>query len=163
MFALAGLGLLTVLGFDVVHPFELVTVPVALALLGSGWLRLQNDPRARTWPWCGPGLALMLVPSLVLDFSYSEIWRIVGLGVVALIVVIIGSTRRLQAPFVIGASVLMVHGVAQLWPWIALAYSVIPWFLWLGAGGIVLIVLAARYERRIANFKSVALRIRALR
>jgi len=163
MFALAGLGLLTVLGFDVVHPFELVTVPVALALLGSGWLRLQNDPRARTWHWCGPGLALLLVPSLVLDFSYSEIWRIVGLGVVALIVVIIGSTRRLQAPFVIGASVLMVHGVAQLWPWIALAYSVIPWFLWLGAGGIVLIVLAARYERRIANFKSVALRIRALR
>ena len=60
-------------------------------------------------------------------------------------------------------AVLIVHGVAQLWPWIALAYSAIPWFLWLGAGGIVLIVLAARYERRIANLKSVALRIIALR
>nr|WP_104190986.1 hypothetical protein [Cryobacterium sp. Y82] len=71
----------------------------------------------------------------------------------------------------IGAAVLLINGVAQLWPWIALAYSVVPWFrgsvvpwfLWLGGGGILLIVLAARYEQRIANFKSVALRISALR
>ncbi|WP_129590529.1 SCO7613 C-terminal domain-containing membrane protein [Cryobacterium aureum] len=160
---LAGLAAVTVASTGVVAPFELVTVPVALALIGSGWLRLVSDPRARSWPWFGPGLLLLLVPSLLLDLGYSDLWRIVSLGVVAVIVLVIGSTRRLQAPFVIGAVVLLIHGVAQLWPWIALAYSVIPWFLWLGGGGIVLIVLAARYEQRIANLKSVALRISALR
>jgi hypothetical protein len=161
--ALAGLAAVTAATFGVVDPFELVTVPVALALIGSGWLRLHGDPRARSWPFLGPGVALLLVPSLLLDLTYSDLWRIVGLGIAAIAVLVIGSTRRLQAPFVIGAVVLIVHGVAQLWPWIALAYSAIPWFLWLGAGGIVLIVLAARYERRIANLKSVALRITALR
>jgi hypothetical protein len=128
----------------VVDPFELVTVPVALALIGSGWLRLQGDPRARSWPWFGPGLLVLLVPSLLLDLTYNDLWRIVSLGVVATIVVVIGSTRRLQAPFVIDAVVLLIHGVAQLWSWIALAYSVVPWFLWLGGNGILLIVLAAR-------------------
>ena len=161
--ALAALAAITVASSSVVDPFELVTVPVALALIGSGWLRLQDDPRARSWPWFGPGLVLLLVPSLLLDLTYNDLWRIVSLGVVAIIVIVIGSTRRLQAPFVIGAAVLLIHGVAQLWPWIALAYSVVPWFLWLGGGGILLIVLAARYEQRIANLKSVALRISALR
>ena len=61
------------------------------------------------------------------------------------------------------AAVLLIHGSAQVWPWIALAYSVVPWFLWLGGGGILLIVLAARYEQRIANFKSVSLCISARR
>ncbi|TFD63261.1 hypothetical protein E3T39_00710 [Cryobacterium suzukii] len=161
--ALAAVAAITVASSGVVDPFELVTVPVAFALIGSGWLRLHSDPRARSWPWFGPGLLLLLVPSLVLDLTYNDLWRIVSLGVVAIIVLAIGSTRRLQAPFVIGAAVLLIHGVAQLWPWIALAYSVVPWFLWLGGGGILLIVLAARYEQRIANFKSVALRISALR
>ncbi|TFD90062.1 SCO7613 C-terminal domain-containing membrane protein [Cryobacterium serini] len=161
--ALAALAAITVASSGVVDPFELVTVPVAFALIGSGWLRLHSDPRARSWPWFGPGLLLLLVPSLLLDLTYNDLWRIVSLGVVAIMVLVIGSTRRLQAPFVIGAAVLLIHGVAQLWPWIALAYSVVPWFLWLGGGGILLIVLAARYEQRIANFKSVALRISALR
>ncbi|MDJ0339721.1 hypothetical protein [Cryobacterium sp. PH31-O1] len=161
--ALAGLAAFTAASFGAVDPFELVTVPVALALLGSGWLRLHSDSRARSWPWIGPGLLLLLMPSLLLDLTYSDLWRIVSLGIVAITVLVIGSTRRLQAPFLIGAGVLLIHGIAQLWPWIALAYSAIPWFLWLGGGGIVLIVLAARYEQRIANLKSVALRISALR
>jgi hypothetical protein len=160
---LAGLAAITVASSGKVDPFELVTVPVALALIGSGWLRLHSNPRARSWPWFGPGLSLLLVPSLLLDLTYNDLWRIVSLGIAAIIVLVIGSSRRLQAPFVIGAVVLLIHGVAQLWPWIALAYSVIPWFLWLGGGGLLLIVLAARYEQRIANLKSVALRISALR
>ena len=78
-------------------------------------------------------------------------------------VIVVGALRRLQAPFVIGALVLLVHAVAQLWPWISLAYGAVPWWLWLGVGGVVLIVLAARYEQRIANFKAIAVNISALR
>jgi hypothetical protein len=87
----------------------------------------------------------------------------VGLGVLAIAVLVLGTVRRLQAPFLIGAAVLLAHALAQLWPWISLAYGVVPWWLWLGIGGVLLIVLAARYEQRIQNLKSVALKISTLR
>ncbi|WP_255573834.1 hypothetical protein [Cryobacterium sp. TMT2-15-1] len=37
------------------------------------------------------------------------------------------AVRKLQASFVIGAIVLLLHAVAQLWPWISLAYGAVPW------------------------------------
>ncbi|HSP51369.1 MAG TPA: hypothetical protein VLO00_00610, partial [Cryobacterium sp.] len=142
---------------------EIVSVPLAIALLASGWLHLDAVPRARSWPWLAPGLLVLLAPPLLQDVTESALWRIVLLGLVATVVIVVGLVRKLQAPFVIGAIVLLVHGVAQLWPWISLAYGAVPWWLWLGAGGILLIVLAARYEQRIANFKAIALNISALR
>jgi hypothetical protein len=148
---------------DVPDPVEIVGVPLALALVVSGLLHLDRTPAARSWLTVGPGLGVLLVPSLLLDLSYNPLWRIVGLGVLAIAVLILGTVRRLQAPFLIGAGVLLVHAVAQLWPWISLAYGAVPWWLWLGVGGVLLIVLAARYEQRIQNLKSVALKISALR
>lgn len=142
---------------------EIVSVPLAVALLTTGWLHLEATPAARSWPWFAPGLLVLLVPSLLLDVTESPLWRVVGLGVVATVVIVVGAVRRLQAPFVIGAVVLLVHAIAQLWPWISLAYGAVPWWLWLGIGGTVLIVLAARYEQRIGNLKAIALGISALR
>ncbi|MBG6056624.1 hypothetical protein RCH16_001298 [Cryobacterium sp. MP_M5] len=142
---------------------EIVSVPLAVALLTTGWLHLEATPAARSWSWFAPGLLVLLVPSLLLDVTESPLWRVVGLGVVATVVIVVGAVRRLQAPFVIGAVVLLVHAIAQLWPWISLAYGAVPWWLWLGIGGTVLIVLAARYEQRIGNLKAIALGISALR
>lgn len=144
-------------------PIEIVSVPLAVALLTSGWLHLDATPSARSWPWLAPGLLVLLVPSLLLDVTESPLWRVVGLGVLAVAVVVVGAARRLQAPFVIGAVVLLIHALAQLWPWIALAYGSAPWWLWLGIGGVILIILAARYEQRIKNLRSVALMISGLR
>jgi hypothetical protein len=148
---------------DVPDPVEVVSVPVALALVAAGLLHLDRAPAARSWLTLGPGLAVLLLPSLFLDLTYSPLWRVVGLGLLAIAVLLLGTVRKLQAPFLIGAVVLLVHGVAQLWPWISLAYGAVPWWLWLGVGGVLLIVLAARYEQRIQNLKSVALRISSLR
>ncbi|MBC7442482.1 MAG: hypothetical protein H7311_08165, partial [Ramlibacter sp.] len=142
---------------------EIVSVPLAIALLASGRLHLDAVPRASSWPWLAPGLLVLLVPSLLLDITASPLWRVVGLGVLALVVIVVGVQRKLQAPFLIGAAVLLVHALAQLWPWISAAYGAVPWWLWLGVGGVILIVLAARYEQRIANLKSIALSISALR
>ena len=63
----------------------------------------------------------------------------------------------------IGAVVLLVHTAAQLWLWISLAYGAVPWWLGVGVGGVILIVLAARYEQRITNFKAIGANISALR
>ncbi|KFF59588.1 hypothetical protein JF66_10255 [Cryobacterium sp. MLB-32] len=161
--SLAGCAALAGVLHAAADPLEILTVPLAVALLLSGWLHLERTPAARSWRWCAPGLLLLLVPSLLSDVGGSALWRIVALGVVAVIVVVTGLVRRLQAPFVIGAVVLLIHGTAQLWPWISLAYGAVPWWLWLGVGGILLIVLAARYEQRIRNLTSIALKISALR
>ncbi|MEC5151547.1 SCO7613 C-terminal domain-containing membrane protein [Cryobacterium sp. GrIS_2_6] len=161
--AAGGVAVLAGYGHGVPHPIEIVSVPLALALVTSGWLHLEATPSARSWPWLAPGLFVLLGPSLLLDVTESPLWRVVGLGVLAVVVLLAGLWQRLQAPFVLGAVVLLVHGLAQLWPWIALAYEAVAWWLWLGIGGTLLIVLAARYEQRIRNLKQIALGISSLR
>jgi hypothetical protein len=147
----------------VADPFEWATVPVALALLIAGALRLRADPAARSWPQLGAGLIVFLAPSLLVDFGVNELWRVVVLGVVAFAVLGVGLALRLGAPTLVGAGVLVIHGIAQLWPWIAGLYGVIPWWLWAGIGGVILIFLAATYEKRIRDLRSVARSISSLR
>jgi hypothetical protein len=156
------IGVSALLTFNV-DPFELVTVPVALALGAAGLVRMDANPRTRSWPQLGPACGILLIPSLLPDFSESALWRIVGLGVVAIVIIVTAAIRRLQAPLIIASTVLIVHAVAQLWPWISSAYAAVPWWLWLGLGGVILIVLAATYEKRIRNLKTAVVSIGSLR
>ncbi|GAA5195526.1 SCO7613 C-terminal domain-containing membrane protein [Microbacterium jejuense] len=159
----AAFGALAFFGFGV-DPVELVTAPAALCGLAYGVRTLRIRPESRTWPTIGPWLVLLLLPSLVYDFfGNTELWRIVVLGVVAVALVIVGAVRRLQAPLIIGSAVVLVHGVAQLWPWISTSYVAVPWWLWLGIGGAVLIFIAARYERRIQQLRAAITAVTSLR
>ncbi|MBX3094011.1 MAG: hypothetical protein KF680_05650 [Cryobacterium sp.] len=161
--AYAGIaGIVGVVG-DVLDPLELATIPLAAALLTTGAHRLATVAEARSWPWLAPGLLVLLLPSLFATATLSPWWRLVGLGAVAIAVLVIGAVKRLQAPFVIGAVVVLWHGIATFQPQLRAVYEAVPWWLWLGIGGVLLIVLAARYEKRIANLKSVAMRFAALR
>ena len=144
-------------------PLEMLTAPIALALIASGVVQLARLPRARSWPYLGPATAVLLLPSLLATAAERPLWRLVALGVFAVAVLVIGAARRLQAPFVIGAAVSLIHGVATFSSEIRAVYEAVPWWLWLGFGGVLLIVLAARYEQRIGNLRSVALRVTALR
>jgi hypothetical protein len=161
--ALAGANAIVLGATDVIHPIEIGYLPVGLALLASGSIYLARVPEARSWAWFGPGLAVILLPSLVTLYTDHPVWRIVGVGVVAVALVVVGAARRLQAPFIIGVAVLLFHLVTQYWQGIRLVYESLPWWLWLGVAGVILVVLAARYEQRINNVKSVAMRVRALR
>ncbi len=144
-------------------PFELATVPVAAALLIGGSIRLTRVASRRSWLELGPGLVLLLVPSLAADLATTELWRVVALGIVALAVLAAGLVLKLQAPTLVGAAVVTLHGLAQLWPWISGLYGSVPWWLWAGIGGVILIVFAATYESRIRNLKSVARGLSSLR
>ncbi|MDY0908163.1 SCO7613 C-terminal domain-containing membrane protein [Microbacterium sp. CFBP9034] len=146
-----------------VRPVELVTVPAALGLLWIGVERLRATPSSRTWPTVGPGLLLLTLPSLLYDLGPSELWRVVGLGVVAIALVVIGAVWRLQAPLLLGSAVLLVHAAAQLWPWISAAYVAVPWWLWLGIGGALLIFIAARYEKRMRALRAAFTAVSSLR
>lgn len=146
-----------------VEPFDLVTGPIALALLGTGALRMHRDPSLGSWPALGIGLAVLLLPALVADVTDPPLWRIVALGVVAAVVVLVGAIGRLQAPLLFGGSVLLVHALAQLWPWIARLYEAVWWWLWLGIAGVVLVALAATYERQLRLARGVVRSIASLR
>lgn len=144
-------------------PLELATVPIAAALLTTGAHRLATVPEARSWPWLAPGLIVLLIPSLLATAQESPLWRLVALGIAAIAVLVVGVTSRLQAPFLIGGIVTLWHGIATFQPQLRAVYEAVPWWLWLGVGGILLIILAARYEKRIAGLKSAAMRFAALR
>jgi len=147
-----------------VDPVEVVTVPAAVGGLAYGVRTLRLRPASRTWPTIGPWLALLLLPSLMYDFvGDTELWRVVALGVVAVSLVVAGAVLKLQAPLIIGSAVVLVHGVAQLWPWISTSYVAVPWWLWLGIGGAVLIFIAARYERRIQQLRAAITAVTSLR
>ncbi|PPF71458.1 hypothetical protein C5E16_00890 [Clavibacter michiganensis] len=150
-------------GTGAADPVEWVTVPVALALIAVGTRRMADDPTAGSMRHLAPGLLVLMVPPLLADLGPSPAWRIVALGVVALAVLLVGASRRLRAPFLIGGAVLLVHAIAQLWPWIRDASATVPWWAWAGIGGVVLIAVAARYERRIRDLREVAARVSALR
>jgi hypothetical protein len=162
MVAAAAFGLFAIVGFGVA-PVELVTAPPAVAGLAYGAWILRRDADARSWPVLGPWIALLTLPSLAYDFDETELWRVVALGAVAIALVVAGAVLRLQAPLVLGSAVLIAHGLAQLWPWISAVYVAVPWWLWLGIGGALLIFLAATYERRMRQMKAAFGSITSLR
>jgi hypothetical protein len=146
-----------------IDPVEVATVPVALALLATGVIHLDRIPTARSWPALGPGTLVLLLPSLFVTVDDRPLWRLVALGVVAIVVMIVGAVRRLQAPFLIGVVITLVHVLATFSSEIRAVYESAHWLLWAGIGGAILIVLAARYEQRVQNLKSIVLRVTALR
>ncbi|WP_442923422.1 SCO7613 C-terminal domain-containing membrane protein [Microbacterium sp. JZ31] len=160
--AAAAFFVLTTLALGL-RPVELLTVPPALGLFALGALRMRRVAGARSWPAVGPGLALLLIPSLLHDLGPSALWRVVALGVVAVALVVVGALGRLQAPLVLGSAVAVVHGVAQLWPWISTAYTVVPWWLWAGLAGALLIYIAVRYEQQKVALQKAFVAVSSLR
>jgi len=161
--ALAGVAGVVAIGGGSVDDVEWVSVPIAATLLVTGATRLARTPQLRSWPALGPGLAVLLVPSLLATMVDGPVWRLVAIGVVAVAVFVFGFARRLQAPFLIGGAVALVHGIATFSPQLRDVYQLTEWWVWAGAGGIVIIVLGARYERSLRSARSIVVGIGALR
>ena len=137
--------------------------PVAAGLLTLGANTLRESPEKRSWPMLGPGLALATIPSLLAGLYPAPLWRVTGLGVLAVVLVILGATRRIQAPLVLGSAIAIIHGIAQLWPWITRGHLAVPWWLWAGLAGALLIYIAARYEKQKAALQTAYATIVSLR
>ncbi|MFN3708428.1 SCO7613 C-terminal domain-containing membrane protein [Microcella sp.] len=150
-------------GAGAMEQVELITIPLALGLLLIGTVELDRRTTARSLPWLTPGFVALLVPTLVAVDVDGGVWRIAALGIAATIILIGGVIRRLQAPFLVGAIVLLVHAGIQTWPLIAAIGQSIEWWLWLGVAGVAIVAVAARYERRVQNVKNTVRRISELR
>ncbi len=161
--AAAGSGLVAATAHAVLDvPVEAASAPFALLAVALGGLRMARVPSLGSWRALGGGLALLLVPTLLLAAG-GALWRVLGLVVVAGPVVAVGALCRLSAPVVLGGLVLATHAVAQLAPYVA-ALTSSPWrwvvFAVVGAG---LLVLGATWERRLGQLRTVRTRIAALR
>ena len=161
--ALGGVIAVVAIAVGAVDAVEWLSVPIALALLVSGAVRLRAEPALRSWPALGAGLVVLLLPSVVESQSDGPVWRLVAIGVVSVAVLIVGVVRRMQAPFVLGGVVALVHGFATFAPQLLDVYQATEWWVWIGIGGAVIIVLGARYERSIATAKNVIANIGGLR
>ncbi|WP_232497330.1 SCO7613 C-terminal domain-containing membrane protein [Agromyces humatus] len=146
-----------------VDPFDVVTASAGAALIGWGAISMRRSPELGSWPALGVGLAVLLVPPLIADFTDPELWRIVALGIVSAVAVLVGAVLRLQAPLLLGGGVLLVHAIAQLWPVITWLYEAVWWWLWLGIAGVIFVVLAATYERQMRLARGAIGAIVALR
>jgi hypothetical protein len=127
-----------------VHAPEPYVMPLAVVALILGWLRVRREPATRSFPAYGPGLSLLLVPSLLASFDDDGSTRAVLLLLAALLVLLVGASQRRQAPIVVGGGVLALDALHLLGPYAA----ALPRWMSLGAVGLLLVGVGATYEQR---------------
>ncbi|MFJ2564371.1 SCO7613 C-terminal domain-containing membrane protein [Streptomyces sp. NPDC094154] len=130
---------------------EAYTLPVTVPALVVGFFRRRRDPGASSWTAYGPGLSATLVPSLLAAWAGADWPRPLLLGTAALVVVLVGARHRLQAPLVLGGSMLVLDALHELAPYLVQLAGALPRWLPPAFAGLLLLVLGATYEQRIRD------------
>lgn len=144
---------------DVPSDLYFLAFGLALTAIGAVWLRAR--PKLRSLSALGPGLAVMLAPLALLEANDPTPVRIGTYTALVFISVLIGALGRLQAPLVFGSVAAIAHlFIATRW---MLPELSVPWWVWLGSAGALLIFVAATYEARLKNAKMLASSIAQLR
>jgi hypothetical protein len=139
---------------------EVYALPTAAVALLAGGLARRTRPALSSWTAYGPALAAALLPSLasVLAADGQYLRRLL-LGLAALAVVVAGANARLRAPVIVGGAVLSLvalHEMGRVW-------DLIPRWIPLAAGGLLLVLLAMTLERRrrdLDRFRAAFARMR---
>lgn len=158
---------------------EWFSVPLGVFLLTAGAVvhaaRLQPERRRggtfTSWPagWNGswallaPGIVTVLLASVVATFTDPQTWRAILVIVIALIAILVGSSRKLAAPFLIGIVVLPIENIFVFLVQIGRGIESMPWWITLAVVGAVLLIIAVTYERRAGDENSITDRLRDLR
>jgi hypothetical protein len=143
-------------------PAELPALLFAAAALVVGVLWMREQSQLHSWPLLSPGLGALLLPTLLLTWTEGSLARNVLLAAVALTVLLAGTALRWQAPVISGGSVLLLHVIVQSWPYLS-DFNREFWWVWLAIGGVLLVLVAAFFERSIRTMKTLGQRVRALR
>ncbi|MFJ6087573.1 SCO7613 C-terminal domain-containing membrane protein [Streptomyces sp. NPDC092369] len=134
---------------------EAYTLPITVPALLVGHLRRSRDPRTQSWTAYGPGLAATLLPSLAAAWTDPEWLRPLLLGTAALLLTLLGARHRLQAPLILGGSVLTLVTLHELAPYLVQLTGALPRWAPPALAGLLLLALGATYERRIRNVRQV--------
>jgi len=152
------------------------SLPLGLALLAAGVIAMRKEtvtvsPGPTSWPvgfrgsWrlLAPGIVVTLLPSILATGTDPQTWRAILVLGLALVSILVGSLRRLGAPFVIGLIVLPIENIVVFAVQVGRSIGATPWWITLATAGAVLLVIAVTSERRSAGQKGVAARLRDLR
>ncbi|MGP3534785.1 SCO7613 C-terminal domain-containing membrane protein [Microbacterium sp. RD1] len=157
---------------------EWFSLPLGFGLLSAGALALSarppDAPHPRTldsWParWHGswallaPGMLVLFGASVASTYTDPLTWRAILVIVLALGAIVVGATRRLAAPFLLGIIVLPVENVLAFLVQIGRGIAAMPWWITLSVVGAVLLVVAVSYERRAGENAGIVARLRDLR
>ena len=134
---------------------EAYALPVAVPALLVGALRRRRDPQASSWTAYGPGLAAALLPSLVAAWGDAHWQRPLLLGAGALLVTLAGARHHLQAPLVLGGSVLALVTLHELAPYLVQVAGALPRWAPPALAGLLLLALGATYEQRLRDVRRV--------
>jgi hypothetical protein len=121
---------------------EAYTGPAAAGLLLIALPALRAG--ARSWGAEGPAVGVALVPSALAVVADPTALRLVLVLAAATLLTVAGTLLHRQAPFVIGAGVLVVVTVGVLAPYA----PQLPLWVTLAPAGLLLLVVGATYERR---------------
>ncbi|AIR97265.1 SCO7613 C-terminal domain-containing membrane protein [Streptomyces glaucescens] len=134
---------------------EAYALPVAVPALVVGVLRRRRDPRASSWTAYGPALAAGLLPSLAAVWGDAHWQRPLLLGVAALLVTLAGARHHLQAPLLLGGSVLALVALHELAPYLVQVAGALPRWAPPALAGALLLALGATYEQRLREVRRV--------
>jgi hypothetical protein len=154
---------------------EAFSLPLGLALLAVGIIAMRGTrmPRrgptswpigfAGSWRLLTPGIVVTFLPSILATGTDPQTLRAILVIALALVAILIGSLRRLGAPFLLGIIVLPIENITVFAAQIGHTISATSWWITLATAGAVLLVIAVTYERRSGGEKGVAARLRDLR
>lgn len=159
---------------------EAFSLPLGLALLAVGVIAARRAHDAATiddagrfnaWPvgfrgsWrlLTPGIVVTFLPSVLATGTDPQTLRAILVISFALIAILVGSLRKLAAPFILGIVVLPVENITVFAVQIGRSIGATPWWITLATAGAVLLVIAVTSERRDVGQRGVAARLRDLR
>jgi hypothetical protein len=156
---------------------ESFSLPLGIFLLAAGAMAARaqgSDPQrggtlgswpagwSGSWPLLAPGIVTMLLASIVSTFTDPLTWRAILVIVIALVAILVGSSLKLAAPFLIGIIVLPIENVFVFLVQIGRGIESMPWWITLAVVGAVLLIIAVTYERRAGEENSITARLRDL-
>ncbi|MGW1280853.1 SCO7613 C-terminal domain-containing membrane protein [Streptomyces tsukubensis] len=130
---------------------EAYSLPVSVPALAVGILHRRRAPETSSWAAYGPGLAATLAPSLTVALSDPNWLRPLLLGAAALALTLHGARARLQAPLVLGGTVLALVALHELAPYVVQMVGVLPRWLPPALAGLLLLTVGATYEQRLRD------------
>ena len=154
---------------------EAFSLPLGLSLLAIGILAMRGTSlpgrSLNSWPtgftgsWrlLTPGIVVTFLPSILATGTDPQTLRAILVIALALVAILIGSLRRLGAPFLLGIIVLPLENITVFAAQIGHTISATSWWITLATAGAVLLVIAVTYERRSGGERGVAARLRDLR
>ncbi|WP_199835459.1 SCO7613 C-terminal domain-containing membrane protein [Streptomyces sp. JHA19] len=140
--------------WDVGTP-EAYTLPVTVPALAVGFLSRRRDTGVSSWTAYGPGLAATLVPSLLAAWGDPYWARPLLLGLAALAVTLLGARHHLQAPLLLGGTVLALDALHELAPYIVQVTDALPRWVPPALAGLLLLAVGATYEQRLRDARRV--------